>query len=815
MAFTSVIEIDVKDDNLKNAIEKLDDFKKKFDAINQIKLKLNTENFHQSADKIMRKLSAIDKAMTSIQQKSLTVFNAPSTMAYSMAIADVSNKVSKLSTTFSEALRNKKMLFSESGSTNGGDSNNTPKATGGNWFGRGWGNFIPQWPGELKKAGMGGVAFGGLGMMLNGMKTIATLAIKLPFQVVGVGLKLAMKGIKLLMASVKGILGLLGSVFKGLGIGVGAFGGLVTAGVLGMYSRASSVSEKAFFSRAALGMNPGDIDRINAGMGRFVDAQSFMSKVAEQQNALYSPAFARMGVTQQQARGLSTERAGEMILEKVRNALTTGGMKPNELSLRMLGVDQLMSVQDAQRISSYTKEQFDEILTFTRELKKATEFKDAFQWERFKMRGAMGMAKIEAVFTNEMVKLTDPLDKLFGAIYNSFSTKGGPNLLSSGIDYLNKGINRLREAFETGNWSALLSDAFNEIKRMGSMAFEWLWGKFKEEFPATARHLTQLGKAIKDMLPTWAQLETLGGKIREMLPTWDQVIQAFKSIPELWNKGEDAFWDLIEAVDRFIWRITHWNDTIVFEPSASLQPPTGSRQYERRRLRDQEQELLNQMYAQESDYNEEAPGLATKGWRSLKGLFGRSDDMNRKPYDPKAGEKYRNLYEAAGAKWGVSPDILMRQGFYESGFNPNAVSPEGAAGISQFMPDTARKYGLKNPFDVASSIEAQAHMMRDLLDKFNEDYALALGGYNWGENREALQKGDLSKAPIETKEYIKSILEGSVKSPKESKSSEKTSAISQQRWNPQMDRNVQVTINDQTSSNITVAATRMYGSVYA
>jgi len=62
---------------------------------------------------------------------------------------------------------------------------------------------------------------------------------------------------------------------------------------------------------------------------------------------------------------------------------------------------------------------------------------------------------------------------------------------------------------------------------------------------------------------------------------------------------------------------------------------------------------------------------------------------------------------------------------------PVRSPPKGAQGIAQFMPATARDMGLDNPFDAARAIDAQAHLMRDLLRQFGA-VALALAAYNAG-----------------------------------------------------------------------------------
>ena len=85
----------------------------------------------------------------------------------------------------------------------------------------------------------------------------------------------------------------------------------------------------------------------------------------------------------------------------------------------------------------------------------------------------------------------------------------------------------------------------------------------------------------------------------------------------------------------------------------------------------------------------------------------------------------------AAQRWNVSAALLAAQLYAESGFNPFAVSPAGAQGIAQFMPGTAQALGLRNPFDPAEAIEAQARLMRDLMRRF-ASVPLALAAYNAG-----------------------------------------------------------------------------------
>jgi transglycosylase-like protein with SLT domain/D-alanyl-D-alanine carboxypeptidase-like protein/putative Flp pilus-assembly TadE/G-like protein len=94
-------------------------------------------------------------------------------------------------------------------------------------------------------------------------------------------------------------------------------------------------------------------------------------------------------------------------------------------------------------------------------------------------------------------------------------------------------------------------------------------------------------------------------------------------------------------------------------------------------------------------------------------------------------QKFRAAILRSAAKWNVSAGLLAAQLFAESNFNPFAVSPAGAQGIAQFMPGTAASYGLHDPFDAEAAIDAQAHLMSDLLEQFHS-IPLALAAYNAG-----------------------------------------------------------------------------------
>jgi len=93
--------------------------------------------------------------------------------------------------------------------------------------------------------------------------------------------------------------------------------------------------------------------------------------------------------------------------------------------------------------------------------------------------------------------------------------------------------------------------------------------------------------------------------------------------------------------------------------------------------------------------------------------------------------RFRAPLLRSATHWNVSAALLAAQLMAESNFNPYASSPAGAQGIAQFIPSTAAAYGLTDPFDPVAAMDAQAHLMSDLLHQFGSPQ-LALAAYHAG-----------------------------------------------------------------------------------
>ena len=99
------------------------------------------------------------------------------------------------------------------------------------------------------------------------------------------------------------------------------------------------------------------------------------------------------------------------------------------------------------------------------------------------------------------------------------------------------------------------------------------------------------------------------------------------------------------------------------------------------------------------------------------------------------------IVSSASARNQVDADFIASVIRAESGNNPRAVSPKGAQGLMQLMPQTASELGVKNSFDPADNVDGGVRYLRDLLVLYNNDMIKALAAYNAGPQRVQQYKG--------------------------------------------------------------------------
>lgn len=93
--------------------------------------------------------------------------------------------------------------------------------------------------------------------------------------------------------------------------------------------------------------------------------------------------------------------------------------------------------------------------------------------------------------------------------------------------------------------------------------------------------------------------------------------------------------------------------------------------------------------------------------------------------------RYDALISSAARHYGLPPSLLKAVAKAESGFSPGAVSDQGAMGLMQLMPGTARALGVSDPFDPAQNVFGGARYLSQQMERFGS-VDLALAAYNAG-----------------------------------------------------------------------------------
>jgi len=127
------------------------------------------------------------------------------------------------------------------------------------------------------------------------------------------------------------------------------------------------------------------------------------------------------------------------------------------------------------------------------------------------------------------------------------------------------------------------------------------------------------------------------------------------------------------------------------------------------------------------------------------------------PCDALTSETVTPLIEDAAKAQTIDSKLVRAVIQQESGFHPCAVSPKGAKGLMQLMPDTAQQFNVKDPFDPKENIDAGTRFLKQLLDRYKGDLPQVLGAYNAGPAT-VDQSGGVPNIK-ETRDYVNSILQ--------------------------------------------------------
>ncbi len=124
--------------------------------------------------------------------------------------------------------------------------------------------------------------------------------------------------------------------------------------------------------------------------------------------------------------------------------------------------------------------------------------------------------------------------------------------------------------------------------------------------------------------------------------------------------------------------------------------------------------------------------------------------------EPLQNKKFDKIIKAVAEKYNLEASLIHSIIRAESDYDPNCVSSKGALGLMQLMPETARIYGVGNPFEPRDNIEGGVRYLKDLINLFNRRTRFVLAAYNAGQT--AVKKyGGIPPYP-ETRNYIEKVM---------------------------------------------------------
>jgi soluble lytic murein transglycosylase-like protein len=126
------------------------------------------------------------------------------------------------------------------------------------------------------------------------------------------------------------------------------------------------------------------------------------------------------------------------------------------------------------------------------------------------------------------------------------------------------------------------------------------------------------------------------------------------------------------------------------------------------------------------------------------------------PPPPGAPEALVRFVRLVAPTYGLQPHVVLALIAQESGFDAGAVSPKRAMGLMQLIPETAERFGVRNPMDPTQNLRGGMAYLRWLLAYFEGDLRLALAAYNAGEGAVDRWRGIPPYA--ETRHYVRRIV---------------------------------------------------------
>jgi len=136
----------------------------------------------------------------------------------------------------------------------------------------------------------------------------------------------------------------------------------------------------------------------------------------------------------------------------------------------------------------------------------------------------------------------------------------------------------------------------------------------------------------------------------------------------------------------------------------------------------------------------------------LSGLYAsKIQHLFREGDEVQSEKNYDDIIDHASKTFDIDPGLIRAVIRAESDFDEYCTSSKGAMGLMQLMPGTARDMGVINSYDPFQNIMGGTRYLKELIDRYDGDFTLAMAAYNWGMTK---VERSPEKLPQETLAYI-------------------------------------------------------------
>ena len=407
------------------------------------------------------------------------------------------------------------------------------------------------------------------------------------------------------------------------------------------------------------------------------------------------------------------------------------GLEVNDVKKEVAEVKKAVGSLDTQETKARTKKRKEEKVAHKEQVSNIKELEKTV----LKFYAAISGGKALGAFVEDTVKSSANLERLS----KSLNTSAGTLQKWSNVLY-NVGGN----GEEAINTIASLTDAVTSLKLRGDIeGVRWLSmiGVSVTDESGARKSASRLINDIRDAIKGRSPEEQ--GFIAKMLNIGPDLLYSMNKADEEWNKlNNDAerqskiFDELSPKTQKWMesWRtfssemksgganlISNLLDTGAAKTAQDIMSGFKWQDYADFAKKEG---FLNSVFKTIA-----SPFLVASGL-PLSMLDGQKDSSSSKSNNS-SGSNFSSLIYDAAKKFGIDEKILHNLIKTESNFNPNAVSPQGARGIAQFLPSTAAEYGV-DVNDVKSSIEGAAKYLSESLNYFDYNYEKAIASYHAG-----------------------------------------------------------------------------------